>query len=149
MIKKNMKINTLSIKIEKTKNKTRYIWTLFLKNIIFSFTFFPNRYWISMMASVDIRTLTNIGCKVHIFLVYSVMQLSAWVIVLVTLERFVAVLFPFKSKQLFTRRRTYISFVVVCCSLITLNLHHFWTYHLQTFKYGKYIYRFCVPSNKE
>ena len=49
------------------------------------------RHCIREYTGVDIRDFTLTGCKVHVFFVYFIKHLSAWVLVAVALERFISV----------------------------------------------------------
>ena len=52
------------------------------------------RKWIIEMFDTDVRTLSNIGCKINLFMIYFFMHLSSWTLVCVTTERFVQVRYP-------------------------------------------------------
>ena len=46
----------------------------------------------------DIVTLNSAMCKAVTFLEYWLSHLASWVLVLVTAERFIGILFPFKAR---------------------------------------------------
>jgi hypothetical protein len=62
---------------------------------------------------------------VHVFF-----QLSAWTIVLLTAERFIAVGFPFQSRAIFTLHRTVITWLIITVILFGVNCHFFGTVHI-------------------
>ena len=49
------------------------------------------RYYIRELTDVDIRNTSEIACKLHILLAYCMRQYTAWILVTVTLERFISV----------------------------------------------------------
>ncbi|XP_074650263.1 FMRFamide receptor-like [Tubulanus polymorphus] len=91
------------------------------------------RYWIREITqpSVDLRTLSPFSCKLHLFLVYYMMQFAIWILVLVTIERFISVAFPLKAKWLCSPPRMLAALGVMGTFLFALNSHIF---------YGKYGY---------
>jgi len=61
----------------------------------------------------DVRALSTAGCKVF-FMAYRIGKISgSWFIALVTIERFLAVMFPLKVKTLITRKTICISIAIV------------------------------------
>ena len=90
------------------------------------------RWWISELLSIDIRIFSLVGCKTHIFLTYAAIHCSAWILVAVTIERFISVFLPMKSRQICTRHRAIVSMVAIIVFLTALNAHFFWSYTLNT-----------------
>ncbi|XP_064650976.1 thyrotropin-releasing hormone receptor-like [Lineus longissimus] len=95
------------------------------------------RHWIRSFGT-DVRTLTNASCPVHTFLVYFSLDFSTWILTLVTLERFVAVCYPFKSPTICTAKWTLVSLFCVAVFLFVLNGHILYYYRI---KDGK-----CTPA---
>ncbi|XP_064608198.1 thyrotropin-releasing hormone receptor-like isoform X1 [Liolophura sinensis] len=85
------------------------------------------RYWIRSVSDMDIRDISHWGCKIHLFVLYLSMDFSSWILVCVSVERFVGVYFPLKSREWCTigRARTTLLIVFVC--LVGINAHFFWT----------------------
>ena len=85
------------------------------------------RHWISALSgtTIDVRSLSVVGCHIHIYLAYFLPQLSSWSLCLMTLERLASVVAPFKAKQIFSRPRMIIAWVVTAISLAALNAHSF------------------------
>ncbi|CAH1797430.1 unnamed protein product [Owenia fusiformis] len=86
------------------------------------------RYWIIYISDVDIRDITLGGCKVHIFIVYYTVHLSAWILVVVTSERLIAVYIPHKAQVYCTHFSTLITLCVLFAVFFVTNLHFFWTF---------------------
>ena len=86
------------------------------------------RHCIREYTGVDIRYFTLTGCRIHIFLVYFINHLSAWLLVAVALERFISVWFPFRAKTICTHRNAALGVCAIAVALVGINLHFFWTY---------------------
>ncbi|ELU05998.1 hypothetical protein CAPTEDRAFT_208609 [Capitella teleta] len=71
------------------------------------------RLWILQIGNTDVRCLSRIGCKVHVFFTYFFPQLSSWMIVLVTLER---------TLGLMQRCRRFLTFNVVVLTWMATTL---------------------------
>ncbi|XP_064609468.1 probable G-protein coupled receptor 139 [Liolophura sinensis] len=83
------------------------------------------RQWLRYVVDTDIRELSPVVCRLHIFSVYVSIDYSVWILVAVSVERFIGVCFPFKAKTFCTRRRTQITLFVIFCLLAILNSHFF------------------------
>lgn len=74
----------------------------------------------------DVRALSTFGCKLF-FVMYRAGKFSgSWCIVLVTVERFVAVLFPLKVRYLMSQRAVIISICIVY--LVSFTVAISWTF---------------------
>ena len=90
------------------------------------------RHWINNITNyeLDIRTLTRGTCWIHIYFTYLLPQLSSWSLALLTVERMASVMWPFKAKQLFSKRRMAAAWFGVLIGLGVLNSHWFVTVDL-------------------
>ena len=84
---------------------------------------------------LDAYLSTNLGhsiflCKMRNLLVFYVSHTASWILVCLTLERFVAVIFPHYCR-LFTKARAAIILAFIILILLIFDLHFFWTFHLQ------------------
>lgn len=86
-----------------------------------------SRYWIRETFTLDIRSLTNYGCKFNLFFIYWSMQLSSWILVCVVLERCIKTNFPLRYPRLVTIPRCVILLLVLMVVLAGVDLHYFWT----------------------
>ena len=69
----------------------------------------------------DVRTLSSEGCKLF-FVIYRVGKMSSsWFIVLVAIERFVAILFPLKVKRLITKTTVAIAIIIIFSVMFTIS----------------------------
>ena len=89
-------------------------------------------WWITSVFGTQIRMLHTVPCKLHTFAVSCLMMQSSWILVFVTVQRMLIVLFPFRAKNLATRRKAFISLIVLVIvttayntySLVAADLHH-------------------------
>ena len=88
----------------------------------------PLRQWISYLWKIDVRTLTNVGCKIQIFLTYFGAQFSSWLLVAVTIERAVSVIFPHKVKLACTTMKAGVTVLTIFVCIFGLNAHFFYGY---------------------
>ena len=77
--------------------------------------------WLYHLAGLDIRTTSNVSCKIVMFLTYLSVHLSAWTLVLVTVERVVSVSFPYKAAALCSKRRMIIVWVIMALAMAAIN----------------------------
>ncbi|XP_046381323.1 sex peptide receptor-like [Haliotis rufescens] len=83
------------------------------------------RQWIIYMFDVDVRDLHPALCKVNTWLVYVSLDLSAWILVSVTIERALLVWYPLTAKVMCTTKTVTVNMIVVCFSLLGINSHFF------------------------
>ena len=72
-------------------------------------------------------------CKTLNFLTHYISHIASWIIVCLTSERFVAVIFPHYCKILFTQARAAIVLAFIILILLVFDSHFFWTHHLQEY----------------
>ncbi|XP_060586420.1 neuromedin-U receptor 2-like [Ruditapes philippinarum] len=104
------------------------------------------RQWIIYMFDIDVRHLSEAGCKIHIFLVYFATQCSSWLLVAVTSERFIGVWLPHKVKQGCTPRIAIVTISVIVGSLMLLNAHWFYGMGVKVIVYNNVTYEFKCNS---
>ena len=88
------------------------------------------RYWVKALTGTDIRDLSPVVCKGHVFLVYFLVDLEAWILVSVAVERMVAVCSPAVAKKHMTRRFALVQLSILTCIMFCINAHYFWTLSL-------------------
>ncbi len=92
------------------------LWSFTLPKVIHSTT------------AIHIEHIHNVSCQLKYFLLQTSMLFSVWILSAMTIERFIAVTFPYKTNRTFSHKRAYISvgcfgFVAVC-----LSIHIFFAY---------------------
>lgn len=104
------------------------------------------RQWINYTFDIDIRKLSENGCKFHVFLVYFGTQCSSWILVAVTSERFIGVWLPHKVKRGCTPRIAGIVIAVIVVCLMLLNVHWFYGMGNVSIAFGNETAHFsCYP----
>lgn len=93
------------------------------------------RLWTGEITGVDIRNKNNWICKITIFLTYTISDFSVWLIVAVTVERYIAVCHPLKASILCSVQRARMVTVSVFLILIATNSHFLWTVHVSDKSY--------------
>ena len=81
-----------------------YITTMAVADIAFLLTQPLNRAFVHDLFGWDIRTHSVIGCKIYFFFLRWARPMSALVIVLICIERFVAIWLPLRAKIISSRR---------------------------------------------
>ena len=85
------------------------------------------------MLKIDIHCSEICGSgltALHHSIIFVRFQLSAWSLILLTSERVISVWFPFKCKELCSRRRIISVWIVIFVALFALNSHFFVTFEL-------------------
>ena len=77
--------------------------------------------------SVDLWTLHPWSCKIIIFMLFSSADSAIWLLVAVTVDRFIAVRFPMKKSRLCTPRKATITACALPSIAMTKNVHCFFT----------------------
>jgi hypothetical protein len=72
-----------------------------------------------------IRAISSFGCKLSFWIFRTGKMMSSWFVVCICVERFVAVLFPFKVKILFMKRRRYVEALSTCLSCLPCLVRFF------------------------
>ncbi|XP_067665030.1 galanin-like G-protein coupled receptor npr-9 [Haliotis asinina] len=97
-----------------------------------------NKMFFRVWVGYDVRALSPEGCAFFFIMHKSSKMSSSWFIVFVCFERFVAVLFPLKTKLICTRRNALIGIAGVYTGLFFYN--GFWTFST------KIVNGICVPN---
>ena len=130
--------NTLSILILSRKRMRKhtsafYFTVLAVTDLLVLTVGLLRNFLVALMGYDPIRTYSQASCKIHTFLVYFLGQFSAWVLLSVTVERFISVWFPFKARYLCTYKHAAIGLVILAVCLSSANFHFFWTIGLSAF----------------
>ena len=85
-----------------------------------------NKLFVMEWLGFDFRSYSQLTCKTFFFFWRNAKMTSSWFIVLVSIERFIAVWFPFKSRQLITKK--FLLFSILCNYLGTVTFNTIWIY---------------------
>ena len=81
------------------------------------------RQWLIFLFDYDVRHVSNAGCKLHIWLLYSSLDFSAWILIAVTLERVISAWCPYSAKTKCSRKYATVLVVAILIFLLGLNSH--------------------------
>lgn len=87
--------------------------------------------WIRLVTDFELLHVSNIVCKTTFFLLLFSLNFSAWLIVLTTVDRFIAVWFPFRAAVWCRAARARLLTVALTVVIAASNGHVFWTMRLQ------------------
>lgn len=82
----------------------------------------PLRNWINFMWEVDIRYLSDAGCRVQVYLTYCSIHFSSWILVAVTWERTLSVLRPHKVRLFCTSKRAAFYILGILIFILGFNM---------------------------
>ncbi|KAK3098051.1 hypothetical protein FSP39_015603 [Pinctada imbricata] len=85
------------------------------------------RKWLSFLNGYDAVTESEIGCKIFTFLSYFSFAWSAWLLVAMTIERFIAIHFPLKAPRIATPGKAKKVIFALFLILFAWNCHFLWT----------------------
>ena len=99
--------------------------------------------WIRAMFDWELLHVSDIGCKVIMWLFLVSLHMSAWLIVAMTVDRFLVVWFPFKASSMCNSKRAKLTIIGMVFLIMLYNLHVFWTIGLRSYRGGRTA---CGPS---
>ena len=86
--------------------------------------------WLAFFEGLDALKVSSAACKTINFMSYTCFDIAVWTLVAMTIERFLAVHFPFKASKYATIKNGKIVLVVLIIVFTGINLHFFWTVSL-------------------
>lgn len=105
------------------------------------------RLWVGQFVT-DVLDSHEIICKAGIFLGYLSSDISVWLIVIVTIERFIVVIFPLKSLRLCNLKVARISIALVVVVFVSVNIHFLWSVKLQEYHYNNVTISKCQAQRQ-
>ena len=88
------------------KNVTSYILiALALSDLIVNFMYPFNKQFVRTLIGRDIRALSTFGCHFFFSLWRTVKMSTSWLVLLISVERFIAVVYPFKAVKWIVKSR--------------------------------------------
>ena len=105
----------------------------------------PLRNWINQIWEKDVRYYSEASCKSQLFFTYFSIHLSSWLLVAITMERVISVVFPHKVRTRCTPRIATIIIVVILIVIGGFSLIHPIIQGLVTSRSGTQ----CTPRTEE
>lgn len=96
------------------------------------------RQWLSLVLDSDVLSHSNAFCKTFNFLSYLSFDVAAWLLIVMTVERFLVVQFPLLSSKIATVKKAKTAIVVLILIMGALNIHFFWTVSVDENGFCKY-----------
>ena len=87
--------------------------------------------WTGEVTGTSIRNYSDFSCKIVNALGYTVSDLSVWLIIAVTVERFIAVCYPLKAATTCTKKTAVKVIGALLIVMILININFFWTTKIQ------------------
>ena len=87
--------------------------------------------WLEAMEIIVVKETHPATCKVEKFVTYTVSDTAIWILVIFTIDRFIAVCFPLAKTEVCKPRRAKFYCLGLFLIAISKNLHVFWTRGLE------------------
>jgi len=129
--------NTLSfcVLVRRHMRSTPMYFYLTLLAVADTFVLYVSAFkvWIRALTHFEVLHMSNVGCKLLMFILLCSFYMSAWLVVLVTLDRFLVIWFPFRGYLLMRIRQARLTAAVLSVFVAIYNVHVFWTMSLHQY----------------
>ena len=125
-------IITVTNKHCKKSSYTVYLAALAVADILALYTIVFALPWKVGTVSIDLKAISAVYCKLHLFLVGVFSSVSLWLIVVLALERSFAVYFPFKAKAVCKPKKAFVVTALLVTFSVVLNVHYIYGNQLQS-----------------
>ncbi|ELU18805.1 hypothetical protein CAPTEDRAFT_210273 [Capitella teleta] len=95
------------------------------------------RSWVRTLTGFEVLHVSATSCKLLTFLFLTSTYLSSWLIVLLTLDRFLAIWFPLEIQSKWSICQARLAAVALIILASLTNLHVFWTFGIYELSNGK------------
>jgi len=86
--------------------------------------------WLRLTIGVELLHASDAACRTLTFTFLASLHLSAWLVVLTTADRFVAVWFPLKAAVFCSQTKARLASLVLLLTVVIFDGHLFWTMEL-------------------
>lgn len=87
-------------------------------------------YWIYLVFGQNITIMSELSCKLACLLLYATLHFGVWIVVIMTIERFIAVALPLQANRLCTVKRAKMSTSILALIILAINFHFLFTHSL-------------------
>ena len=130
--------NTLSfcVLVRRRMRSTPMYFYLTLLAVADTFVLYVSAFkvWIRALTQFEMLHMSNVGCKLFMFILLCSFYMSAWLVVLVTLDRFLVIWFPFRGYLFMRIRQARLTAAVLAVVVAVYNVHVFWTMKLYQYE---------------
>ncbi|PVD21427.1 hypothetical protein C0Q70_19600 [Pomacea canaliculata] len=88
------------------------------------------RLWLIELIEVDFHNSSDWVCKLMVSFGYIASDLSVWMIIAVTVERYIVVCFPLRACTMCNTNRAKVVICFIALLIFCINIHFFWTVSL-------------------
>jgi hypothetical protein len=85
------------------------------------------RLWVGELTGVDVRDESDWSCKLISMAGYTVSVYSVWLLIAVTVERYIVTVHSLKAATMCTQSRAVKTIILILLILLTVNVHFLWT----------------------
>lgn len=104
------------------------------------------KIWVEEFTGYSIQAQHDWSCRTFVVLLYTASDYSVWLIIAVTVERWIAVCRPLKAPSLCNQRKAVKTIVAILIILMAINLHFLWTLGVKSYPYGDETFDKCDPG---
>ena len=91
------------------------------------------RLWIGELSGFELKNQTDWICKLISVAGYTVSDYSVWLIIAVTVERYVAVCYPLQATSMCNLKRAMCVIFCLLLAMFLVNFHFFWTVQIREY----------------
>ncbi|OWF42040.1 probable G-protein coupled receptor B0563.6 [Mizuhopecten yessoensis] len=106
------------------------------------------RRWTGELTGVDVKDQAAWLCKLTVTVTYLFSDFSVWLIVAVTVERYIAVCHPLQASVLCSVQKARTVSVVMFLTIVAINVHFMWTVDLSITKTNGSDIATCVANER-
>jgi hypothetical protein len=123
---------SFAVLVRKGMRSTPMYFYLTILTVVDTVVLYCNAFkaWIRLLTKFEVLHVSNVGCKLITFVFLTSCYLSAWLIVMVTVDRFIAVWFPIRGYLWLRIRRARMVTGWLTAVVAVYNAHVFWTFSL-------------------
>lgn len=147
----SLSILVLTRKSIRTSTTALYLTVLAVSDLLVLYSGLL-RQWIIYTFEFDVRHVSEFGCKLNIWLVYSSLDFSAWILIVVTLERVISAWFPHNARTVCTKKSAMAFMISIGVFILVLNSHLMYgmSYEYKTDEFGfEVVARKCVEIDRD
>ena len=78
--------------------------------------------WLVTLLSFNVSAHNDLSCKVYNYLYYIIMGSPGWIIIVITVERYLAIAKPHKAKSMYTMKKTGLALLVILLCIFLMNI---------------------------
>ena len=95
------------------------------------------RRWLGEITGGDVRDRSDWGCKVISVVGYTVSMYSVWLLISVTVERYIVTVHPLHAPTMCTRKRAWRVIAGILFIITFINIHFLFTTEIRAYQFGR------------